>query len=38
MNIISGYINQIILILFLAFAAFLGAQAKKLYQQWSKCC
>lgn len=34
MNIISGYINQIILILFLAFAAFLGAQAKKLYQQF----
>lgn len=30
----SQYINQILLVLFLAFAAFLGTQAKRLYQQF----
>ena len=34
MNIISSYINQIIMVLFLAIAAFLGTQAKKLYQKY----
>ena len=32
--IISQYLNQMILILFLAIAAYLGAQAKKLYQKY----
>ena len=31
---IAQYINQIILMVVLALAAFLGAQAKKLYQQY----
>ena len=30
----SNYIQQIILAVFLALAAFLGAQAKNLYKQW----
>lgn len=34
MDIFSGYINQLILILFLAFAAFLGTQARNLYQKY----
>jgi len=34
MNIINGYLNQILLMLFLALAAFLGTQAKNLYKKY----
>ena len=34
MNILNQYINQIILILILALAAWLGAQAKNLYRKY----
>ena len=34
MNILSSYISQLVLVLFLAFAAFLGAQAKALYNKY----
>ena len=34
MNILSTYLNQIILALFLALAAFLGAQCKALYKKY----
>lgn len=34
MNIINNYINQIILVVFLAAAAWLGAQAKNLYRKY----
>ena len=33
-NIISNYLTQIILAIFLAFAAFLGTQVKHLYQKY----
>ena len=34
MNILNQYINQIILMLILALAAWLGAQAKNLYRKY----
>ena len=34
MNILNGYVTQIILILLLALASFLGAQIKKLYNKY----
>ena len=43
MNILNQYINQIILMLILALAAWLGAQAKNLYRKyiditpWASC-
>lgn len=33
-NVISGYLSQILLILLLAFAAWLGTQAKNLYKKY----
>lgn len=33
-NILSGYLSQIILVLFLAFAAYLGTQARNLYKKY----
>lgn len=33
-NIFSGYVYQLLLILFLALAAFLGTQAKNLYRKY----
>jgi hypothetical protein len=33
-NIISGYIYQFLLLLFLAFATFLGTQARNLYKKY----
>lgn len=34
MNIFSGYINQLLLVLLLALAAFLGTQCKNLYKRF----
>lgn len=34
MNIFNGYINQILLMIFLALAAFLGTQVKNLYKKY----
>ena len=34
MDILNSYLTQIILMLFLAFAAFLGTQAKNLYKKY----
>lgn len=34
MNFFSGYFGQILTVLLLAFAAFLGTQAKNLYKQY----
>ena len=34
MEILNDYINQIILMVFLALAAWIGAQAKALYKKW----
>ena len=34
MNIFNGYINQILLMVFLALAAFLGTQVKNLYKKY----
>lgn len=34
MNFMQGYFNQILLVLLLAFAAFLGAQVKNLYKKY----
>lgn len=34
MNILSGYINQLLLVIFLAIAAFLGSQVRNLYRKY----
>lgn len=34
MNFFNGYINQLILVLFLAVASFLGVQARNLYKKY----
>ncbi len=34
MNILSGYINQLLLVIFLAIAAFLGTQVRNLYRKY----
>ena len=34
MNIFAGYLNQVLLVLLLAFAAWLGAQCKNLYRKY----